>query len=259
MGEALSRLPLRPKSHPAPAPGPLVSRGMRSLALALAACLGDPCCVLTLGQVRETAAERDRAVGPQATQVAGRSGLTPHRWQTADRGWAPSSRLQPPLPSSFPTGSASPPLRSPQTSLAASRARPQWDPEPRPGGRGGRGLELPSHLGPVGLTPQLRSLLEQTGCGQSSWQEASHPGGPATPLQRPPRGSGPSGLGGESGNHPQPLWLPWRLCDLCDLQRGRKEASRALPEPAAEVCLTKTVFKISCGINGQLQHWKDFA
>lgn len=79
MGEALPRLPLRPKSHPAPAPGPLVSRGgMRSLALALAACLGDPCCVLTLGQVRETAAERDRAVGPHATQVAnGRPGLGP--------------------------------------------------------------------------------------------------------------------------------------------------------------------------------------
>lgn len=38
---------------------------------------------------------------------------------------------------------------------------------------------------------------------------------------------------------------------------GKKPA--ALPEPAAEVCLTKTVFKISCGINGQLQHWKDFA
>lgn len=254
MGEALSRLPLRPKSHPAPAPGPLVSRGgMRSLALALAACLGDPCCVLTLGQVRETAAERDRAVGPHATQVAnGRPGLGPPL-----RDSSPLSL--PPSPQGPPLRLSGVALRPPQTSLAASRARPQWDPGPRPGGRGGRGLELPSHLGPVGLTPQLRSLLEQTGCGQSSWQEASHPGGPATPLQRPPRGSGPSGLGGESGNHPQPLWLPWRLCDLCDLQRGRKEASRALPEPAAEVCLTKTVFKISCGINGQLQHWKDFA
>lgn len=88
MGEALPRLPLRPKSHPAPAPGPLVSRGgMRSLALALAACLGDPCCVLTLGQVRET-----------ELRGIGRSGLTPHRWQTADRGWAPLSETPAPSP-----------------------------------------------------------------------------------------------------------------------------------------------------------------
>lgn len=256
MGEALPRLPLRPKSHPAPAPGPLVSRGgMRSLALALAACLGDPCCVLTLGQVRETAAERDRAVS-----------LTPHRWQTADRGWAPL--FETPAPSPFLLPHRVRLSASPETPLPFGLPKPAWLlPVPGPsgtlgrgrGGRGGRGLELPSHLGPVGLTPQLRSLLEQTGCSQSSWQEASHPGGPATPLQRPPGGSGPSGLGGESGNHPQPLWLPWRLCDLCDLQRGRKEASRALPEPAAEVCLTKTVFKISRGINGQLQHWKDLA
>lgn len=191
-------------------------------------------------------------------------GLTPHRWQTADRGWAPL--FETPAPSPFLLPHRVRLSASPETPFGLPK--PAWLlPVPGPsgtlgrgwGGRGGRGLELPSHLGPVGLTPQLRSLLEQTGCGQSSWQEASHPGGPATPLQRPPRGSGPSGLGRESGNHPQPLWLPWRLCDLCDLQRGRKEASRALPEPAAEVCLTKTVFKISRGINGQLQHWKDLA
>lgn len=145
MGEALPRLPLRPKSHPAPAPGPLVSRGgMRSLALALAACLGDPCCVLTLGQVRETAAERDRAVGPHATQVAnGRPGLGPPLRDSSPLSLPPSPQ-GPPLRLS---GDA---LRPPQTSLAASRARPQWDPGPRPGWPRGAGAGAALASGPRG-------------------------------------------------------------------------------------------------------------
>lgn len=125
MGEALPRLPLRPKSHPAPAPGPLVSRGMRSLALALAACLGDPCCVLTLGQVRETAAERDRAVGPHATQVAnGRPGLGPP--------------LRDSSPLSLPPSPQGPPLRL--SGDAFGLPKPAWLlPVPGPSGTLGRG------------------------------------------------------------------------------------------------------------------------
>lgn len=40
----------------------------------------------------------------------------------------------------------------------------------------------------------------------------------------------------------------------CNVARKKPHTARL----TAEFCLTKTVFKILFGINGQLKHWKDF-